>query len=66
MIPLPPECEGCWFAEGRTVHFIPPDAAGGRVRLVAWGEMGGEEETRLSRGFVGPSGRALRRRRRRR
>jgi len=57
---LPPSCTGCWYAEGRTLHFIPPDPETSRVRLVAWGEMGGEEETRLSRGFVGPSGRALR------
>jgi uracil-DNA glycosylase family 4 len=56
----PAECDGCPFDHtGGT--FVPPDTPTDLVKLVVWGESPGDEESWVKQGFVGRSGKLLRR-----
>ncbi len=54
---FPSQCDGCPY---RQAVYIPADPVHESTRVLAYGEMGGADEARLQRGFVGPSGKVLR------
>lgn len=56
----PPECAGCPF-DARGGVFVRPDKPHAGTKLVVWGEAPGEDEVLYRRGFIGQSGRLLRR-----
>ena len=57
----PDKCRGC-PQDPIGGQFIPPDEVTSSTRLIVWGEAGGSEEAYQKRGFVGPSGKLLRKR----
>ncbi len=56
----PPTCAGCPF-DAKGGVFVPPDTPHKETKLVVFGEAPGEDEALYRRGFIGASGRLLRR-----